>query len=472
MAKSSGSKFLGAGFLLLVVLFGVSLFTGHMEGVLKALRTSPQPEDSTTEAEEPPGEEIVKAEEPVEALEEIIAPTPEPPAPVPRGNLRKLGNGISYETEIKLVPGEHAATERKRDEAYQARYELTIRQPSAATTLEELEVSNPQLGSLLPELGDLLETARVSPFYSTLYDNKISRVEKSAAELKKLLSRHNFFDCDTILELERPETGLKMLLVQGDMDVVSDGSDGDRLAEMPDEIVNSTHYQPFTSYGWTKTSDRENPMIAGWRQRIKNADAELANPATTAERAAWLRERKKMLVTGIEDMQRRSFLIAEYDPFIVMPVNFLLARDTEFTGKVGDYAVVFYEGRALPAIVGDGGPTFKVGEGSLRLAKELNPRASSYSRPVSTLGVTYLVFCGSAGPKAAPDYDLWHERCQELLDQIGGLGEGVELFRWEDTIPKPEPIVVVPTVDLEPGEEPEVSLEIVPANTEEQTDPE
>ena len=48
-------------------------------------------------------------------------------------------------------------------------------------------------------------------------------------------------------------SGRGVFLLQAEMDVVSDGSDGDRLPVMPEEIVTSTNYQPFTSYGWRKT---------------------------------------------------------------------------------------------------------------------------------------------------------------------------------------------------------------------------
>jgi hypothetical protein len=225
------------------------------------------------------------------------------------------------------------------------------------------------------------------------------------------------------------------------MDVVSDGSDGDRLATMPDEIVNSTHYQPFTSYGWPKKTKTPNPMVAGWEKRLAGAKVELAASGTTADRKAWLRERMQYLQRGIDDMKGRSFLIADYDPFIVIPVNLLTANDA-FAPKVGDYAVVAHGDKLYPSIVGDGGPTFKVGEASLRMAKQINPKASSYSRPESDLVVTYVVFPGSREEtKGPPDYEKWRTRCEELLKECGGLGEGVELHRWENLLPDPAPVV-------------------------------
>ena len=213
--------------------------------------------------------------------------------------------------------------------------------------------------------------------------------------------------------------------MQSDMDVVSDGSDGDRLPAMPDEIVNSSHYQPFTSFGWAKTGKVENPMIEGWKKLL------------VKEKASGNTKEVKRLETGINDLKKRSFLIAEYDPFIVIPVDVLADRESPFGPNVGDYAVVMYGKALYPAIVGDGGPTFKVGEASLRMAKELNDKVSPYSRPVSDVSVTYLVFPRSSGKWAAPNYENWRSECLKLVNEIGGLGEGYDLHRWADILPQP-----------------------------------
>jgi hypothetical protein len=208
---------------------------------------------------------------------------------------------------------------------------------------------------------------------------------------------------------------------------------------MPEDIVNSTHYQPFTSYGWPKKTKVPNPMLAGWVKRVTNADRELADPATTADRKVWLKERKQYLQRGIEDMKRRSWLVADYDPFIVIPINIVRDRDDPYAPNVGDYAVVIHDGKVYPALVGDAGPSFKVGEASLRMAREIDPRANPYRRPVSDLTVTYLVFPRSADdPRVAPDYTHWRKRCGELLKEIGGLGEGYTLHEWTDLFPKKE----------------------------------
>ncbi|MGJ8645064.1 MAG: glycoside hydrolase family 75 protein [Luteolibacter sp.] len=376
-------------------------------------------------------------EEPKE--EEEDAPQPEVPLPLGKvSDVRKLRSGIPFKTEVTFEKGGIASEERVDDESYVASYELTLKLPAAAKALEEVTKANPDIAKILPSLPNLLEKAEVSRWYNEIYDNKAQRVKRDANALNELLTKHNIFDCQTILNM-RSESGRRVFFMQAEMDVVSDGSDGDRLAEMPDSIVNSTYYQPTTSYGWRKVGKTPNPMIAGLERRIVNGTKELKAAGTTADRKAWLKDRIAMLKRLIGDLKARSYLIAEYDPFIVIPVNLLTAMSDSYAPKVGDYAVVIYGKKVYPCIVGDGGPTFKVGEASLRLAKELDSRATPYNRPVSDLTVTYVVFPGSRESKAGPpDYDVWRQKCHTLLGEIGGLGNGYELHQWTDLLPKTE----------------------------------
>jgi hypothetical protein len=354
-------------------------------------------------------------------------------------DVRQLRSGIPFKTEVLVEQGGIASRERIDPASYTASYQLQVKVPSPAKTMADLETTNPNLAKLLPGLSGLLETAVVSPWFTGLYNNKVARVRKDAHTLNELLTKHNFYDCETILHLQTKD-GRRVFLMQAEMDVVSDGSDGDRLPQMPDEIVNSTHYQPFTSYGWRKRTQTPNPMVAGWEQRIKNGEKELNAQGTTADRKQWLRDRIAYLKRGVDDLKARSFLIAEYDPFIVIPVNLLTASGDPFAPKVGDFAAVIHGNKIYPCIVGDGGPTFKVGEASLRMAKEINPRSSPYSRPVSDLKVTYVVFPGSRDPeRGPPDFDHWRQRCHELLTEIGGLGDSATLHIWQDLLAKPPP---------------------------------
>jgi hypothetical protein len=363
---------------------------------------------------------------------------PPPPTATPVGSVmdvRKLRSDIPFESEIRFEPGGLASVERVDAKSFIARYTLDLRVPKPSKTLAELETINPKLSTMLPGLPALFEGGEVSPWFNTLYDLKLARVRRDAHTLNEILTKHNIYDCETLLQL-RTKDGRKVFWMQAEMDVVSDGSDGDRLPQMPDEIVNSTNYQPFTSYGWSKRGTKPNPMIAGWQRRIGAAERELADPATTAERKTWLRERIQYLKKGIEDLKSRSYLVAEYDPFIVIPLNLITARNDPFAPKVGDYAVVVHGEKLYPAIVGDAGPTFKVGEASLRMARELNPNANPYRRPVSDLTVSYIVFPGSKNEThGPPDYEKIRERCHELLNEIGGLGDGYELHRWTNLFP-------------------------------------
>ena len=356
----------------------------------------------------------------------------------PLESLTKLSGSLDIQLKTKVnmeKSTDLASVDREVSENYQIDYAISIKLPKAAQNLEELEMANPELRQMFPELAKMISTAKVSPYFYQIYKNKTDRTKRDAPKLKSLLSRHNFFDLQTILNLTA-ESGRKVTIIQADMDVVSDGSDGDRLPIMPEEIVNSTYYQPSTSYFWEKQTETPNPMAAGFEKRVKNAKAELTAPGTSAARKSWLKDRLKYLETTIEDMKWQSYLVAEYDPFIVIPVNMLKDKDDEFAPKAGDYAVVIYGDKLYPCIVGDGGPAFKAGEASLRMAKQINQRASPYSRPVSDLTVTYLVFPNSReAEKSAPNYQAWREKCQQLIGQMGGLSVDYELHQWENTLP-------------------------------------
>lgn len=350
-------------------------------------------------------------------------------------DVRKLRSGIAWKSELLLEKGGPSSNERTAEDSYTASYQLKLRLPAAAQGAAALELASPGLSTMLPGLPALINQAKVSPWFDKLIEEKVSRIRRDANRLAELPTKHNLYDCETILHLTA-SNGRKVFLLQAEMDVVSDGSDGDRLPQMPEEIVNSTHYQPFTSYGWPKRTSTPNPMLEGWEKRLTNAENELELPATSADRKRWLRDRIAFLKRGISDLKGRSFLIAEFDPFIVLPYNLLTSRDAA-TPNVGDFAVVIHAGRAYPAIVGDGGPTHKVGEASLRLARAINPQATPYSRPVSDLKVTYLVFPQSrSSNRQAPDYEAWRQTCHQLLQEIGGLAPGYELHRWQNLLPE------------------------------------
>lgn len=385
-------------------------------------------------------------EVPVEKMvEKIVEKIVEVQPPMPSGyvswkkvDVAKLWNGIPITTEVVTSQGDTAVTERERDESYQLEMKLKLTVPKPNQSASELAAINSHLPAMLKDFSSLVETAEVSPFYHHLYELKTARIQQNITRINELLSRHNLYDLETVLQIKHPETGRKLLLVQGEMDVVSDGSDGDRWPELDDYISMSQHYQPFTSYGWGKKTSVPNPLLARWNTQLKEYEDEFAKPGLSIERNRFLRERIETYKLQISDLRARSYLIAEADPFVVIPLSFLGRRDeNEFGPAIGDYVVVVYGDQLFPAIAGDAGPSWKFGEASLRIARHLNEKASPYSRPVSDLEVTYLIFPGSADEeKGPPDLAKWHQKCSSLLEEIGGIGEDYSLHQWEDLIAK------------------------------------
>lgn len=389
------------------------------------------------------------------------SPTPVPTPYVPRKPMDTgmLFNGLQYKWKVETSPGETAARDRKIDDAYRLELNLEVRMPRPAESLADVKVANAELPKLLPSLPQLLETAQVSPDFAKLYDLKLDWLKGRLEKLEQILSRHNFYDCDTILKMKDPRTGRRALFVQGDMDVNVDGSDGDRNIEVDGS---GQFFQPQTSYRWPKTTERPNPFIKKYEDRIAEAEAELATPETKEARRRELGERIAASKRMIADLKSASFLVSKADPNIVLP-GFMMRGEGADVPKVGDYAVVIHGDKMYPTIVGDAGPSYKVGEASLRLCNEIKETGTALARPVNDLAVTYLVFPGSRDEKrSAPDLDKWHARCVELLAEIGV--PDAPLHRWENIVPPwPEEVPAAspvpeasPAPSVSPGASPEV----------------
>ena len=358
-------------------------------------------------------------------------PTPTRP-PVISGRLdtAKLFNGITLHATVETPPGADATTERVDPQSYVVDLKLQARLPSPNKTIEELAKISPQLPTLLPGLSAMLSPDPVSPLYAQLYQTKVKMLQENLARLDLLLSRHNFYDCQTVLQLQHPQSHRKALLLQADMDVDADGSDADRI---PIGNGATANFKPFTSYRWPKKTPAPNPYLTGVEDRLKRAEAEYALKTTNPERKRELRTGLTQLRDQMTTLTKFSFLIGATDPYIVVPGAFARGRDG---AKVGDYAVVVFATVVYPAIVGDIGPNDKVGEASLRIAKEINPLATPNNRPVSDLKVTYLIFPGTAdAPFGPPDLDKIQARCQKFVDEIGGAT--VPLHHWANIIPPP-----------------------------------
>lgn len=362
------------------------------------------------------------------SMPEIHLPDFPPALPerVETGNfehLNTIANGINLKSSIHFSQGTTAARDRGKKGAYLLKVSLELLQPHAANGAELL-TANPKLTDVLVGYQELMSTARVSPWFSSLYLHKQNQIRKNAATLTKLLDRHNFYDTDTILELRYPSTARKVLWMQADMDVVSDGSDGDRLPTMPEKILKSDYYQPMTSYRWKKQSSTPNPLLPRWQAKLAKLQKMKGDPAEV-----------KYTSRVVNDLKKYSFLLAEYDPFIVVPLVFKEGRKEEYRPQLGDYVAIVVDNRVFPAIVGDFGPRYKTGEASLRLAKAVNPKATVYARPLSTLGASYIIFPGSREQESGPiDYQRLNTRVRELLDDIGGLTSQADFRPMKDLL--------------------------------------
>jgi hypothetical protein len=366
-------------------------------------------------------------------VEIAATPTPEPTPtrpPTITGKLDtgKLFNGITLHSTVETLPGADATTERVKPESYVLDLRLQARVPSPNKTIEELAKVSPRLPALLPGLTSTLSADPVSPLYAQLYDTKVRMLRENLARLDLLLSRHNFFDCQTVLQMQHPQTHRKALLLQADMDVDADGSDADR---MPVGTGAPANFKPSTSYRWPKKTAAPNPYLAATEERLKRAEDEYALATTTAARKRDLRNAIAELRAEVGTLKKYSFLIGATDPFIVVPGAFTHASEPV---KPGDYALVVFGDSIYPAIVGDVGPNDKVGEASLRIAKQINPLSNPYNRPVSDLKVTYIVFPGTAEKSVGPpDLEKLQARCEALVKEIGGAT--VPLHHWENIIP-------------------------------------
>jgi len=376
------------------------------------------------------------------------SPTPEPtptrPPPI-AGKLDtgRLFNGITLHSSVETTPGADASTERVDPESYVLDLKLNARVPTPNRTLEELGKITPRLPELLPGLAAMAGPESVSPLFTELYNTKIRMLRENLVRLDLLLSRHNFFDCQTVLQLQHPQSHRKALLLQADMDVDADGSDGDR---MPTGTGAPTNFKPFTSFKWAKKTPAPNPYLAGTEERLKRAEDESAAKTTSPDRKRDLRNAITQLRAEVATLKKFSFLIGTTDPYIVIPGAFTHGHDAP---KTGDYALVIFGDGIYPAIVGDIGPNDKVGEASFRIAKQINPQATPYNRPVSDLKVTYLIFPGTADPQfGPPDLEKLQATCQKLVDEIGG--STVPLHHWENIIPPPPTPTPSPTPTVPP----------------------
>ena len=367
-----------------------------------------------------------------------------PPTISGKFDVSRLFNGITLRSEVETTSGAAASEERVDPMSYAIDLKLRARVPTPNRTVDELGKVSPDLGKLLPGLATMAKPEAVSPLFAQLYETKVRELRENLSRLDLLLSRHNFYDCQTVLALRHPESKRRALLFQADMDVDADGSDGNRV---PAGNGVSPTFKPFTSFRWGKKSNRPNPYLPGIEDRLRRV--ELEQRTATPERKRDLKNAATELRDEISAMKKYSYLIGTYDPFIVVPASFTKGSDA---AHVGDYAVVIAGSTIYPAMVGDVGPNDRVGEASLRIAKEVNGLSNPNNRPISELKATYIVFNGTADSSwGSPDLEKLQARCEALVKEIGGAS--MPLHHWVNTVP-PLP---TPTPTPTPSPTPSIS---------------
>jgi len=372
-------------------------------------------------------------------------PTPTPIPVLPRKNydLSKLFTQILVKSSVSCENSDQTALAAAANtNSYELDINLHVLWPKAATNSADLSVASPELPLLLPELETLLNGVQPSPDFATLLGNKERSLRANLQLLQKLPYRDSLFDCQTILNLKNKNTSRHALLIQAIMNVNTDGSDGDRNLDI-DKL--SSTYQPQTNYKWPKTGTHLNPCLRDFESRLALLDAELANGTMTPEVKASLIKEQSYVKATIEELKHWDFLVGTADPFIVLP-SFMVGK-TAGQPSVGDYAVVIYHGKLYPAILGDMGPGTKIGEASLRLCRQIEPKSGADRRPVSKPEVVYLVFPGTAEkPFTSPNYQHWSERCRALWKEFGGSDtadwhEWTSLEKpWPTPTPSPTPL--------------------------------
>jgi hypothetical protein len=386
------------------------------------------------------------------------SPTPIPVLPRKNYDVSKLFSQLLLKSSISCQQSEQTATATAANtNSYELDITLHVLWPKAATTAADLSAATPELPLFLPEMETLLQGVQPSPDFATLLTNKERSLRSNLSMLQKLPYRDSLFDCQTILDLKNGKTSRRALLIQAIMNVNTDGSDGDRNLDI-DKL--SATYQPQTNYRWPKTGSRPNPCLREFESRLALLDAEMGNGTMTPEVKTTLEKERGYVKATIEELKRWDFLVGTADPFIVLP-SFMVGKSPGQPG-IGDYAVVICRGKLYPAIVGDLGPGSKIGEASLRLCRQIDPKSGADRRPVSRPEVTYLVFPGTAEkPFSNPDYRYWSERCHALWKEFGG-NEAADWHEWT-SLEKPWP---TPTPAPSPSDlPPSPATEVTPSGT-------
>jgi cell division septation protein DedD len=157
-----------------------------------------------------------------------------------------------------------------------------------------------------------------------------------------------------------------------------------------------------------------------------------------------------------------AYVNSEEIPYIVLPSSVLRASSI----KLGDLAVVYnsVNYRWTYAILADIGPENKIGEGSIRLARDLEINANPRNGGTEIPELVYWVFAGSGNGGPQPLMDI-RKKTQELFIKNGGLAKMINCAPAIDINKElPKPIVVEkPTIKEPEKNNPEKPILISPS---------
>ena len=113
----------------------------------------------------------------------------------------RLWNGIDSNSLMNVTQGASASEERTDRKSYTFDFNVNLRVPLPVKDALDIFSINQNLMKIVPEFEGMIKTGRVSDFYHKLYDLKAKRLQQFLTRLNAVPDRHNFYDCETILEL-------------------------------------------------------------------------------------------------------------------------------------------------------------------------------------------------------------------------------------------------------------------------------
>lgn len=123
--------------------------------------------------------------------------------------------------------------------------------------------------------------------------------------------------------------------------------------------------------------------------------------------------------TSLRDRKTKKSVNPTKIPYFVLPIGFDKKHPPI---RLGDIAAVIYKSKVAYAIYADRGPRGRIGEGSIKLAKDLGINASPTKGGVSA-GVFYVVFPGSGTGQPLTRAEI-RRRGRALFVKAGGNPPG------------------------------------------------